>query len=323
MTQNAKQTNMGKVAVLMGGRSAEREVSLMSGQGVLQALLSAGADAHAFDPAERELSELKKEGFQRCFIALHGRFGEDGTVQGALELMGIPYTGSGVMASSIAMDKVMTKRVWQAEGLPVPRHVLVHPAQIDSLSAEDLIQTLGLPLIVKPAREGSSIGVSKVVRAEDLHAALHAAAACDHDILCEQCIVGDEVTCPVLGTGQDARALPVILIVAPEGNYDYQNKYFTDDTQYLVPCGLPAQEEAAIQALVRRAYQALGCRGWGRIDVMIDGATRQPYLLEINTSPGMTGHSLVPMGARAEGVSYEDLCVSVLASASLKSGGER
>jgi D-alanine-D-alanine ligase len=221
------------------------------------------------------------------------------------------------MASSIAMDKVMTKRVWQAEGLPVPRHVLVHPAQIDSLSAEDLIQTLGLPLIVKPAREGSSIGVSKVVRAEDLHAALHAAAACDHDILCEQCIVGDEVTCPVLGTGQDARALPVILIVAPEGNYDYQNKYFTDDTQYLVPCGLPAQEEAAIQALVRRAYQALGCRGWGRIDVMIDGATRQPYLLEINTSPGMTGHSLVPMSAAADGMPYEVLCCHLLASAAL------
>jgi D-alanine-D-alanine ligase len=317
MTQNAKLTNMGKVAVLMGGRSAEREVSLMSGQGVLQALLSAGVDAHAFDPAERELSELRKEGFQRCFIALHGRFGEDGTVQGALELMGIPYTGSGVMASSIAMDKVMTKRVWQAEGLPVPRHVLVHPAQIDSLSADELIQTLGLPLIVKPAREGSSIGVSKVQRAEDLHAALRAAAACDHDILCEQCIVGDEVTCPVLGSGQDARALPVILIVAPEGNYDYQNKYFTDDTQYLVPCGLPAQEEAAIQALVRRAYQALGCRGWGRIDVMIDGVTRQPYLLEINTSPGMTGHSLVPMSAAADGMPYEALCCHLLASAAL------
>jgi D-alanine-D-alanine ligase len=231
--------------------------------------------------------------------------------------MGIPYTGSGVMASSIAMDKVMTKRVWQAEGLPVPRHVLVHPAQIDSLSADDLIQTLGLPLIVKPAREGSSIGVSKVVRAEDLHAALRAAAACDHDILCEQCIVGDEVTCPVLGAGDEARALPVIRIVAPEGNYDYQNKYFTDDTQYLVPCGFPAQEEAAIQALVRRAYQALGCRGWGRIDVMIDGTTRQPYLLEINTSPGMTSHSLVPMSAAADGMSYAALCGHLLSSAAL------
>ena len=317
MTQNAKQMNMGKVAVLMGGRSAEREVSLMSGRGVLQALRSVGVDAHAFDPAERELSELKKDGFKCCFIALHGRFGEDGTVQGALELMGIPYTGSGVMASSIAMDKVMTKRVWQAEGLPVPRHVLVHPAQIDSLSADDLIRTLGLPLIVKPAREGSSIGVSKVVRAEDLHAALRAAAACDHDILCEQCIVGDEVTCPVLGAGDQARALPVIRIVAPEGNYDYQNKYFTDDTQYLVPCGLPAQEEAAIQALVVKAYQALGCRGWGRIDVMIDGTTRQPYLLEINTSPGMTGHSLVPMSAAADGMPYEALCCHLLACAAL------
>ena len=317
MKQIAKQMNIGKVAVLMGGRSAEREVSLMSGQGVLQALRSAGVDAHAFDPAERELSELKKDGFKCCFIALHGRFGEDGTVQGALELMGIPYTGSGVMASSIAMDKVMTKRVWQAEGLPVPRHVLVHPGQIDSLSAEELIQTLGLPLIVKPAREGSSIGVSKVVRAEDLEAALRAAAACDHDILCEQCIVGDEVTCPVLGAGDQARALPVIRIVAPEGNYDYQNKYFTDDTQYLVPCGLPAQEEAAIQALVRQAYQTLGCRGWGRIDVMIDGATRQPYLLEINTSPGMTGHSLVPMSAAADGMPYEALCSHLLAHAAL------
>jgi D-alanine-D-alanine ligase len=289
---------------------------------VLQAWLAAGADAHAFAPAERALSELPKEGFQRCFIALHGRFGEDGTVQGALELMGIPYTGSGVMASSIAMDKVMTKRVWQAEGLPVPRHVLVHPSQIDNLSADELIQTLGLPLIIKPAREGSSIGVSKVQRAEDLLAALQAAAACDHDILCEQCIVGDEVTCPVLGAGQDARALPVIRIVAPDGNYDYQNKYFTDDTQYLVPCGLPAQEEAAIQDLVRRAYQVLGCRGWGRVDVMIDGVTRQPYLLEINTSPGMTGHSLVPMSAAADGMPYEALCCHLLASAALDYKGD-
>lgn len=309
--------NIGKVAVLMGGRSAEREVSLMSGQGVLKALQARGVDAHAFDPAERDLSELKTAGFKRCFIALHGRFGEDGTVQGALELMGIPYTGSGVMASSIAMDKVMTKRVWQAEGLPVPRHVLVHPEQIDQVSADDLVATLGLPLIVKPAREGSSIGVTQVQRAEDLHAALQAAAACDHDILCEQCIVGDEVTCPVLGAGDEARALPVIRIVAPDGLYDYQNKYFTDVTQYLVPCALPEGEEAAIQILVRKAYQVLGCRGWGRIDVMVDGRTRQPFLLEINTSPGMTGHSLVPMSAAAEGLTYEDLCCHLLAGAGL------
>jgi D-alanine-D-alanine ligase len=308
---------MGKVAVLMGGRSAEREVSLMSGTGVLAALQAAGVNAQAFDPAERELSELKTQGFDRCFIALHGRYGEDGTVQGALELMGIPYTGSGVMASSMAMDKVMTKRVWVAEGLPTPRHVLVHPAQIDTLDATALIAQLGLPLIVKPAREGSSIGVSKVLHAQELDAALRAAAACDHDILCEQCIVGDEVTCPVLGQAAAARALPVIRIVAPEGNYDYQNKYFTDDTQYLVPCGLPAGEEAAIQALVLKAYQVLGCRGWGRLDVMIDSVTRQPYLLEINTSPGMTGHSLVPMSAAADGMPYQALCCHLLAEAAL------
>jgi D-alanine-D-alanine ligase len=310
-------SNLGKVAVLMGGRSAEREVSLMSGQGVLNALQACGVDAHAFDPAERDVSELKRDGFDRCFIALHGRYGEDGTVQGALELLGIPYTGSGVMASSIAMDKTMTKRVWLAEGLPTPAYVLVHREHLAQVSVENLIKTLGLPMIVKPAREGSSIGVTKVVTAEELPAALAAAGVCDADILCEQCIVGDEVTCPVLGAGESSRALPVIRIVAPAGNYDYQNKYFTDDTQYLVPSGLPAAEEAAIEALVVKAYQVLGCRGWGRIDVMIDAATRQPYLLEINTSPGMTGHSLVPMSARASGLSYEALCCQLLASATL------
>jgi D-alanine-D-alanine ligase len=310
-------TDLGKVAVLMGGRSAEREVSLMSGQGVLQALLAAGVNAQAFDPAQRDMSELKRDGFTRCFIALHGRYGEDGTVQGALELLGLPYTGSGVMASSMAMDKVMTKRVWRAEGLPTPNHVLLHPSQIDEVSAQELVARLGLPLIVKPAREGSSIGVTKVQYVQDLRAALLAAAACDHDILCEQCIVGDEVTCPVLGAGDEARALPVIRIVAPDGNYDYQNKYFTNDTQYLVPSGLSAAEEAAIQALVVKAYQVLGCRGWGRIDVMIDAATRQPYLLEINTSPGMTSHSLVPMSAAVDGMDYQALCVHLLVDAAL------
>lgn len=307
----------GKVAVLMGGRSAEREVSLMSGAGVLRALQASGVDAHAFDPAERDLGDLRREGFDRCFIALHGRHGEDGTVQGALELLGIPYTGSGVMASSIAMDKTMTKRVWLAEGLPTPRYVLVRRDALATVDAASLVRELGLPLIVKPAREGSSIGVTKVTEVGQVPAALAQAAACDADILCEQCIVGDEVTCPVLGQDDAARALPVIRIVAPEGNYDYQNKYFTDDTQYLVPCGLPADEEAAIQALVRKAYQVLGCRGWGRIDVMIDAATRQPYLLEINTSPGMTGHSLVPMSARADGLSYEQLCLHLLQGATL------
>jgi D-alanine-D-alanine ligase len=317
MTAAADVKALGKTAVLMGGRSAEREVSLMSGAGVLKALQAKGVDAHAFDPAERDLSELKKKGFKRAFIALHGRFGEDGTVQGALELLGIPYTGSGVMASSLSIDKVMTKRVWLAEGIPTPRFTLLRRGAYDKKQVMAVPDDLALPVIVKPAREGSSIGVAKVQGYSQMQAAVDAAAALDEYVLCEQFIAGDEVTCPILGTGDSARALPVIRIVAPEGNYDYQNKYFTDDTKYLVPCGLPEGEEAAIQELVLKAYRVLGCRGWGRIDVMIDGATRKPYLLEINTSPGMTGHSLVPMSARAAGISYEDLCLQLLAAATL------
>ena len=305
--------SMGKVAVLLGGRSAEREVSLMSGHGVLSALKSKGVDAHAFDPAERDLSDLKREGFNRCFIALHGRFGEDGTVQGALELMGIPYTGPGVMASSVAMDKLMTKRIWIAEGLSTPAWRQVKSAA-DTRAA---FEALGSPMIVKPVREGSTIGLTKVTSAEQCDAAYALAPGQDPMVMCEQFIAGDEVTVPVLGTGSSARALPVIRIVAPDGNYDYQNKYFTDDTQYLVPCGLPAGEEEAIQALVLKAFLTLDCRGWSRADVMIDATTRKPYLLEINTSPGMTGHSLVPMSARAAGLSYEDLCLTLLAGASL------
>ncbi|MDB5892282.1 MAG: D-alanine--D-alanine ligase [Polaromonas sp.] len=312
-----KPFNFGKVAVLMGGQSAEREVSLMSGAGVLQALRSRGVDAHAFDPAGQPISDLKKEGFDRCFIALHGRFGEDGTVQGALELLGIPYTGSGVMASSMAIDKVMTKRILLAEGLPTPRYVLLRQHSMQAADANAVTETLGLPLIVKPAREGSSLGLTKVARAADLQEAVQQAGALDADVLCEQFVEGDEVTCPVLGSGSEARALPVIRIVAPEGNYDYQNKYFTDTTQYLVPCGLPDGEEAHIQQLVLSAFRTLGCRGWARADVMIDKVSRQPFLLEINTSPGMTSHSLVPMSAQAAGISYEDLCVAVLETASL------
>jgi D-alanine-D-alanine ligase len=312
-----KPSEFGKVAVLMGGASAEREVSLMSGGGVLQALRSRGIDAHAFDPSERDLIELKREGFARCFIALHGRFGEDGTVQGALELLGIPYTGSGVMASSVAIDKVMAKRVLLAEGLPTPKYVLLRKGAFDSAAVDALADQLGLPLIVKPAREGSSIGLTKVTERSGLAAAVAQAAQLDADILCEQFIEGDEVTCPVLGSGSQARALPVIRIVAPEGNYDYQNKYFTNTTKYLVPCELPAGEELVIQQLVLKMFVTLHCRGWARADVMIDKATRKPYLLEINTSPGMTSHSLVPMSARADGLSYEDLCVAVLRTASL------
>ncbi|MBK6323770.1 D-alanine--D-alanine ligase [Candidatus Aalborgicola defluviihabitans] len=310
----------GKVAVLMGGASAEREVSLMSGAGVLQALRSKGVDAHAFDPAERDMGELKREGFSRCFIALHGRFGEDGTVQGALELLGIPYTGSGVMASAISMDKVMTKRIWLHEGIPTPRYQLLRRNVYDRKQVLQVPDTLGLPIIVKPAREGSSIGVTKVTGYSGMVEAVEAAGKLPDDILCEECIEGDEVTCPVLGQDDNAHALPVIRIVAPEGKYDYQNKYFTDVTQYLVPAHLPAGEEEAIQALVVKAYRVLGCRGWGRVDVMIDRITRKPYLLEINTSPGMTGHSLVPMSAKAAGISYEDLCVRLLEHTALDTG---
>jgi D-alanine-D-alanine ligase len=304
--------NSEKVAVLMGGASAEREVSLMSGHGVLQALQSLGVNAHAFDPAERDLCELKRAGFTRCFIALHGRFGEDGTVQGALELLGLPYTGPGVMASSIAIDKFMTKHIWRADGLPTPAW-----KKVDSAAAtRAAFAELGSPMIVKPAREGSTIGLTKVTAIDQCDAAFAVAAGTHDEVLCEQFISGDEVTVPVLGTGADARALPVIRIKAPDGNYDYQNKYFTNSTEYLVPCGLPEGEEAHIQQLVLQAYKSLGCRGWARADVMIDAATRQPYLLEINTSPGMTSHSLVPMSARAAGISYPELCLQVLALAS-------
>ena len=318
MTQNNDKLTpaaFGKVAVLLGGRSSEREVSLMSGQGVLNALRAQGVDAHAFDPAEKDLCALKTEGFARCFIALHGRHGEDGTVQGALELLGIPYTGPGVMASSIAIDKIMTKRIWRFEGLSTPDWRLVSSAA----ETEQALQALGAPMIVKPSREGSTIGLTKVTSAEQCAKAYALASQYDPEVLCEQFIEGDETTCPVLGEGAAAQALPVIRIVAPEGNYDYQNKYFTDTTQYHCPSGLPAHEEAAIQRLVEKAFRALGCRGWARADIMIRASDRQPFLLEINTSPGMTGHSLVPMSARAAGLSYEDLCVGILATASLDS----
>lgn len=311
--------SLGKVAVLMGGTSAERDVSLMSGEGVLQALQSQGVNAHAFDPAKQDLAELKKQGFDRCFIALHGRHGEDGTVQGALELLGIPYTGSGVMASSIAMDKVMTKRIWLAEGLPTPRYVVL-PA--DRQSREDLQAVpdeIGLPLIVKPPHEGSSIGVSKVSGYSEMADAVALAAKHDHEVLCEEFIDGEEVTCPVLGQGANAVALPVVRIAAPEGAYDYQNKYFTDVVKYHVPSGLPEAEEREIQRIVVEAYRTLNCRGWGRADLMIRKSDRKPFLLEMNTSPGMTSHSLVPKSAAANGMPYEQLCLHLIANAALDS----
>lgn len=308
---------LGKVAVLFGGSSAEREISIMSGTGVLNALRSQGVDAYAFDPAERDLSQLKTDGASRCFIALHGRHGEDGTVQGALELLGIPYTGSGVMASAIAMDKVMTKRVWIAEGLPTPKHVRLAPNEQGRERVVRVPDELGLPLIVKPPREGSSIGITKVEGYSQMQDAVALAAKYDPDVLCEEFIEGEEVTCPVLGYGHHVQALPVIRIVAPGGAYDYQNKYFTDVVKYLCPSGLPPAEEREIQRIVIAAYTTLGCRGWGRADLMIRASDRKPFLLEINTSPGMTSHSLVPMSAKAAGMSYEQLCLHLVSQAAL------
>ncbi len=296
--------SFGKVAVLMGGSSAEREISLMSGNGVLKALRSKGVDAHAFDPKERDLFDLKREGFARCFIALHGRGGEDGTIQGALEMLAIPYTGSGVMGSAIGMDKWRTKMVWIAAGLPTPRFKILE----EKTSWSSVARELKLPLVVKPANEGSTLGLTKVTSVKQLPAAYELAAKKYRDIaLAEQFIDGPEYTASVLGD----EALPLIRIEAPKGNYDYQNKYFTDDTKYHCPSGLPAKKEKALQALTLSAFRAVGCRGWGRVDIMLDKRGK-PWLLEVNTSPGMTGHSLVPMAAKAVGIPYEDLCVRIL-----------
>ena len=293
----------GKVAVLLGGKSAEREISLMSGNNVLEGLRRAGVDAYPFDPAQRELAGLKEEGFDRVFIALHGRYGEDGTVQGALELMGIPYTGSGVLASALCMDKVRTKLVWIACGLPTPRFEVVTP-QSDWGA---VVKRLGLPLIIKPAREGSTIGLTKVRNRAELPAAHELAARSDSLVLAEEFAPGQEFTAGFLG----AEPLPLIRIEAPGGEYDYHSKYFSDETKYFCPCGLPPREERRIQELVLRSAEALDCSGWGRAD-LIRRADGSVTLLEMNTSPGMTGHSLVPMAAKAAGISFEQLVVRIL-----------
>jgi D-alanine-D-alanine ligase len=291
----------------MGGRSAEREISLMSGKSVLAALRAAGVDAHAFDPAERELTELKREGYERCFIALHGRGGEDGTVQGALEVLGLPYTGSGVMGSAIGMDKWRSKMIWLANGLPTPRYRILGPRDDWKAVAADL----GLPLIVKPANEGSTLGLTKVTSVSQLPDAYELAARKYRDIaLAEQFIDGPEYTASIVGD----EALPLIRIEAPQGNYDYQNKYFTNDTKYHCPSGLESAEEERLKALALQAFRLLGCSGWGRVDLMLD-AQRRPWLLEANTSPGMTDHSLVPMAARARGITFEQLVVRILEAA--------
>ena len=292
---------------MLGGSSAEREVSLKSGTAVLAALRRAGVDAHGFDPAERPLSDLRAEGFERVFIALHGRGGEDGTLQGALDLMGIPYTGSGVLASALAMDKWRSKLCWQAAGIPVPDYALVE-ADTDFAAVE---ARLGLPLFVKPVNEGSSIGVTKVKVPGRLRAAFETASRYDRLVMAERFLAGGEFTVGILGTGAQMRALPAIRIVPAGEFYDYDAKYFRDDTEYRVPCGLSAQAEAAMAALALKAFAVLGGRGWGRVDVMLDAEGRA-YCLEANMAPGMTDHSLVPMAARAAGIEFEQLVVDIL-----------
>jgi len=299
-------TRFGKVAVLLGGKSAEREVSLKSGGMVLKALKSRGLDAHGFDPSERDFEILKKERFERAFIALHGRFGEDGTVQGILEWLGIPYTGSGVLASALAMDKLRTKRIWAAEKLPTPKYELLAQDTNWRIAA----RRLGVPMMVKPASEGSSIGMSKVRAAAKLEDAYRLAAKYDRVVIAEEFIDGMELTCGILG----AHALPLIRLETPREFYDYEAKYLADDTRYILPSGLPAKKEHELQELCLAAFRTLGCEGWGRVDLMLNRRGR-PYLLEVNTSPGMTDHSLVPMAARAVGLSYEDLCVKILEGA--------
>jgi D-alanine-D-alanine ligase len=300
--------SLGRVGVLLGGRSGEREISLMSGNGVLQALISKGVDAHAFDTGLRKPTELVNEKFDRVFISLHGRYGEDGTIQGLLELLELPYTGSGVLASALAIDKIATKQIWISNGLSTP--------EFEELTANSdwhaVAKHLGVPLIVKPAHEGSSLGLTKVKSVEELPAAYELAASLDTKVVAETCIVGDELTCPLVGQGESAEALPVIKIIPPQANYDFHNKYFSDETQYLCPTGLPDEVNERVQELALAAYKALGCRTWGRADVMLDQKTGKPYLLEMNTSPGMTSHSLVPMAAKAAGVEYADLVLWLL-----------
>ena len=313
MDKKMKSDAFGKVGVLYGGKSGEREVSLMSGKAVYEALKSKGIDAHLFDTGTHTVAELEKEKFDRVFIALHGIYGEDGCMQGLLEELQVPYTGSGVMASAIAMDKIMTKRLWLAEGLPTPRYTELK-ADTDF---DEVVAKLGLPLIVKPACEGSTLGLTRVKDASQMKEAYELAATHDQSVLAEEFIEGMELTCAVLERDGKPEALPMIRIIAPDANYDYQNKYFSDETKYLCPCGLDAELEKSIQQYVVQSYRALGCRGWGRVDVMLRSTDDKPFLLELNSSPGMTGHSLVPMAAKQAGLDYADLCVTLLAAATL------
>ncbi|QDQ26736.1 D-alanine--D-alanine ligase [Chitinimonas arctica] len=298
----------GKVAVVMGGTSAEREVSLMSGQGVLEALRSRGVDAHAFDPRDKPLAALREEGFQRAFLILHGPMGEDGTIQGALAFLGIPYTGCGVMGSAIGMDKLRCKLIWRALGLPIPEFELLD----EHSDFEAVAHKLGLPLFVKPNIEGSSVGVTKVKTAGELKAAYLEARKYDKVVLAETFIGGGEYSAPIMGDAvRGYTVLPAIKIEPATEFYDYQAKYFRDDTVYRCPSGLPPEQEAAIAKLVEKAFWAIGGQSWARVDFLMD-EEGNPYLLEVNTAPGMTSHSLFPMGARAAGMSYEDVVLKIL-----------
>lgn len=299
----ADPTEFGRVAVLMGGWSAERAVSLVSGQAVLRALQARGVDAHGID-ADREISRvLANGGFDRVFIALHGRGGEDGLIQGALEILGLPYTGSGVLASALGMDKLRTKEIWRGAGLPTPPWRLVESAA----ELADAAAELGLPLAVKPSREGSSIGISRVGQPAQFHVAWERATSCDSPVLVEPWIQGQEFT----GSLLQGEALPLIRLETPREFYDYEAKYHADDTRYLCPCGLPETREAELRELVRRAFAAVDGYGWGRVDLMVDGQDR-PWLLEVNTVPGMTDHSLVPMAAGVAGLNFQELVWRIL-----------
>ena len=301
----------GKVAVLMGGWSAERAVSLVSGQAVLAALRARGVDAHGVDVDRGILRTLAGGAFDRAFIVLHGRGGEDGVMQGALELLDLPYTGSGVLASALGMDKLRTKQVWMGAGLPTPPWRLV--ASLAELT--EAAAALGLPLAVKPSREGSSIGISRVDDPSQLESAWRRASACDPAVLAEPWIVGREYTGALL----QGEPLPLIRLETPRAFYDYEAKYHADDTRYFCPCGLPEERETALRDLARRAFAAVDGAGWGRVDLIVDGQER-PWLLEVNTVPGMTGHSLVPMAARVAGIDFEELVWRILETSVARSG---
>jgi D-alanine-D-alanine ligase len=328
---NSEQTNseqmspeqikaLGRVAVLFGGESAEREVSLMTGQGVLEALRSVGVDAHPFDPAKRDLQELKTQGFDRVFIALHGRWGEDGCVQGALELLKIPYTGPGVMASAICMDKITTKRLWKDRGLSTPMYEEIEVASVTTERLQAVAARLGYPLIMKAPHEGSTLGLAKVKDATELNEGFAIAAKLDQTVLAEQFIDARELTVAIISHNGKPRVLPVIEIIAPEGNYDFTNKYYTNTTRYDCPAQIDETLAKEIEQLSLDAFLAVGCTGWARVDVLLRRSDSKPFLLEINTSPGMTSHSLVPIAAKAVGLSYAQLCLEILRSAKLHVG---